>query len=143
MLLILSLTIVSHGIRLPALIKGLKVKHAHTPRQHATHALGIVLRRPRRVRLCNAIRRPAGSRPPSLAIPDLDVLRARQVLDMFDGLGHVVKVDVVGAGGLLDGLVLPVGEGVDEQDVDAGGDEGVSRAVGVLVPRVCRADLDV
>ena len=49
----------------------------------------------------------------------------------------------MGAGGLLDRLVLPVGEGVDEQDVDAAGDQGVRGAVGVLVPGVGGPDLDL
>lgn len=34
MLLILSLTVVTNAIRLPGLIKGLKVEQIHVPRQH-------------------------------------------------------------------------------------------------------------
>ena len=143
MLLILGLTVITHGSRLPGLIKGLKVEDVDAPSQHAAHALGIVLGSPGGARLGHPIRRPAIRRPPGLTVPDLDRgRRARELLDAVDGLGQVVEVDVVRTGGLVDGLVLPVRERVDEQDVDVALDEGVGRAVGVLVPRVGRADFD-
>ena len=78
--------------------------------------------------------------PSSLAVPNLGLLvrTTSNLLNMCNGLVHIVKVDV---GGILAGRALPEGEGVDHDDI-GGTNDGVASAVGKLVPGVRGADLD-
>jgi hypothetical protein len=92
--------------------------------------------------------------PSCLAVPDLGHITTSDLLDVGDGLVHVVKVDVsyskVSAyfthnrHSILTSVVaagaLPEGKGVDHNNIRCA-DDGVTGTVGELVPRICSANL--
>lgn len=59
---------------------------------------------------------------------------------MSHSLLHIIEV---GSRGVADLLSLPVGEGIDHQELDTTGDESVGGAIGVLVPRVGGTDQSI
>ena len=141
MLLVRSAAVLANRVRLPRLVKRLEVERPRT----ALHALAHAVPEERLGALQaghSSLVRRALRRPARLADPELDLLAAaapRGRLDVRERLRDVVVEDGDGA---VDGRALPVGEGVDEEDVD-GRQEGVCRAVGVLVPRVRGAVAEV
>ena len=79
------------------------------------------------------------SGPASLAVPELEAIEgAGQVLDVAEGLLDVVEVGLGGTG--TDIVTLPVSEGVGHEQLHAALDEGVSSAIGKLVPAVGETD---
>lgn len=124
--------IITSRERLPGLIKRLERKSVPVLIQLSTDVvlverLGIL-----QARLGVLILGPLG-RPARLADPHL----GQRVVadDADDAVPGLVGIRGEGRPRVGDGVALPVGEGVDEEDV-RGGDDGVCGAVLELVPRV-------
>lgn len=130
---LISLTsIITGRERLPRLIKGLKGKGVPVLIQLSADVVLVERLSILQARLGVLVRRALG-RPARLADPHL----GQRVVahDADDAVPGLVRVGGEGRPGVGDGVALPVGEGVDEEDV-GGGDDGVCGAVLELVPRV-------
>jgi hypothetical protein len=153
--LIGSLAVVTNGSRLPWLIEGLKVETIEAPVKQGAESVLVEVLSVLETSLSRLVVGANSSRPTSLTVPDLGHVIAGDLLDVGNGLVHVVEVDVAGMcvsvnlpndrlGHLrrvLAASTLPESEGIDHDDV-CSADDGVSSAIGELVPRVCSTDLD-
>jgi hypothetical protein len=103
------------------------------------HSLVVVSLSALGASLCFAVVVAAVSGPASLAVPELKAIeRASDLLDVAEGLLDIVEVSLSRA--VANIVALPVGESVGHEQLHAALDEGVSGAVGILVPAVRGAD---
>jgi hypothetical protein len=153
--LISSLAVVTNGSRLPRLIESLKVETVEAPVKQGAESVLVEVLSVLETSLGSLVVGTDSSGPTSLAVPDLGHIVAGNLLDVGDGLVHVVEVDVAGmcvSVGLpndrfghlrrvLAASTLPESESVDHDDV-CGADDGVSGAIRELIPAVGGTDLD-